>query len=638
VFDQCNLKVFRHALGEGKYNVNVINDMTSPLEAILSAPPSTQYTDWRIRFEFVSALLEHGADPNYSKRNPLCLSASLLAAHGYYPHRSISTLPVDGEIAFLKLLLEYGADPNSYQKRTLLSPIITLIKSGNIEGVALLLAHGADVNQRNRGGKTPLIYATFNPQIQKMLLDHGADCNIQCNGGGTALMSQARFFNHFDINMVISLLDHGADPNKRDNNGETALHSATKHALVSVLINHGADLHLKDNKGETALHKAKTGKIITTLIDHGADVNVENNEGQTPLHCAYNYECLEVLCLRGGSLNKPDYNGQTPIRLLCLDPERYHIDKMMGMLRLEIRSTEEDNDGLTPFQVILRGALEEEFGMASNWSVPDCLKFGKLLELTQYGASVFPNSGGWHHVIARRNISQFLLLTGNTVYRQLRGPPFLCPSYICGTMEDINFAWKLETTLKHCGLTDESLEYNDFAGKLETALKSFGRTHELLLSYDSHAVLRASVQVGRTDCLIAILELLAKRLDPLRGSSSNETLLHEASRHGQEKAARILLGYDCVKELLNHRSDGGWTALDMAFVDGNYPLVALLLEHGADRSTLSHKWLGRIRRDYNELMGSKIAQLSAESFQRHMEKEMRKENRSVRLRFSKLIS
>jgi ankyrin repeat protein len=79
--------------------------------------------------------------------------------------------------------------------------------------VELLLKHGANVNQADGVGTTPLMMAAAagNADVVKVLLDHGADVNAKEHSNEqTALMFAA----NLDRAEVISvLLAHGADPN-----------------------------------------------------------------------------------------------------------------------------------------------------------------------------------------------------------------------------------------------------------------------------------------------------------------------------------------------------------------------------------------------------------------------------------------
>lgn len=88
--------------------------------------------------------------------------------------------------------------------------------------VRYLLQYGADLNQLDEYGFTPLIEAAIadNIHIARMLIDSGADVNLQDMAGGTALHWAAENNN---VALVKLLLVHGANPNSYTLAGQPAL-------------------------------------------------------------------------------------------------------------------------------------------------------------------------------------------------------------------------------------------------------------------------------------------------------------------------------------------------------------------------------------------------------------------------------
>ena len=82
-------------------------------------------------------------------------------------------------LAFIRALLELGADPN-YQDHAGFPALIAALSSARAdkyEIIELLLASGADIQQRGINDWTPLHYAAANDDVEAMerLLAHGAD-------------------------------------------------------------------------------------------------------------------------------------------------------------------------------------------------------------------------------------------------------------------------------------------------------------------------------------------------------------------------------------------------------------------------------------------------------------------------------
>ena len=64
-----------------------------------------------------------------------------------------------------------------------------VVASGDKDGLRLLFARGADVNETNKGGQTPLILAVVSNQVQllPLLLEAGADPLLRDNTGLNAI-------------------------------------------------------------------------------------------------------------------------------------------------------------------------------------------------------------------------------------------------------------------------------------------------------------------------------------------------------------------------------------------------------------------------------------------------------------------
>jgi ankyrin repeat protein len=101
--------------------------------------------------------------PNVS--NPPGLAASCLEYAIYH-----------SPLAFIRTLLELGAEPN-YPDDAGFPCLIAALSSGRLDRLALLLARGADIEQRGINDYTPLHYAasTDDSRAIGLLLARGAD-------------------------------------------------------------------------------------------------------------------------------------------------------------------------------------------------------------------------------------------------------------------------------------------------------------------------------------------------------------------------------------------------------------------------------------------------------------------------------
>jgi len=109
-----------------------------------------------------------------------------------------------------------------------------------------LIKAGADVNERNEWGCTPLHYQR-NIGSLKVLIEAGADVNARNDWGFTPLYFEK------DNGYIKLLIDAGANVNARNEDGDTPLHLCRDEYYVIELIEAGADMKIKNNYGSTSL-------------------------------------------------------------------------------------------------------------------------------------------------------------------------------------------------------------------------------------------------------------------------------------------------------------------------------------------------------------------------------------------------
>ncbi len=123
-------------------------------------------------------------------------------------------------------------------------------KSGDVEAIQRHLAKGADPNQRDPAGLTPLSWA--------------------------ALLGQAEAAN--------SLIEAGANLEITDNDGNTALHCAAfmgEVALVRLLVENGVDINAASNDGGTPLSATETDEVTTQFIAGLLQIPVDEKKVET---------------------------------------------------------------------------------------------------------------------------------------------------------------------------------------------------------------------------------------------------------------------------------------------------------------------------------------------------------------------
>jgi ankyrin repeat protein len=168
--------------------------------------------------------------------------------------------------------------------------LISAVRRNDVGMVALLLEHGARVEQPNRSGDTPALLAVRSGEtaVVRQLLQHGLDPNVTsfpprinylltrlAKGEGLPpLLIEAVQTGHAEVVKV--LLEAGANPDIQDGQGRTALYwaaAANQMDMVRLLVAHRADRDIRDRFGATALDIARMNghQQTAALIATGAD-------------------------------------------------------------------------------------------------------------------------------------------------------------------------------------------------------------------------------------------------------------------------------------------------------------------------------------------------------------------------------
>jgi ankyrin repeat protein len=216
-----------------------------------------------------------------------------------------------GNLLLVRQLIEKGA--------TVKSALFGAVLSANIDLINLLIEHGADVNEQNSSGETPLLKAakTRSPNlwqpIASLLISSGAQINHSDQNGSTFLMQAA---SRGDLPFMNSLLSLGADVNARTKRGYTPLHFTQDAKIASRLISAGAIVDARTADGWTSLRVAISGgrlDVAAELIRLGAAVNSRDELGQTPLFHVRTRKAALLLLANGADQNITAQNGATPL-------------------------------------------------------------------------------------------------------------------------------------------------------------------------------------------------------------------------------------------------------------------------------------------------------------------------------------
>jgi uncharacterized protein len=266
----------------------------------------------------VERLLAAGANPNAALLNgetPLMMCARA------------------GDPASVKALLLKGAQVNAREKMHDQTALMWAASEKRPEVVKLLLEVGADIHARSRGyprtvtgeetqragreelnytiirgGSTALLFAAREGDLEsaRLLLAAGANVNDRLPDGTTALI-EAAYSGQGAIAAL--LLDKGADPDDAEI-GYTALHAAVLRGdvtLVKALLAHHANPNLVLTKAtQTKRANGHEFEMLAPML------------GSTPYMLAAQYlenDMMRALAAAGADTRTPKRDGMTPLML-----------------------------------------------------------------------------------------------------------------------------------------------------------------------------------------------------------------------------------------------------------------------------------------------------------------------------------
>lgn len=232
----------------------------APMHTTAPAVSIAQLDDW----------LAHGANLNVELNDAVMADDQVRVSYLLEKkHASIAALDLQGE-----------------------TPLHHALMEGSPTMVQFLIAHGADVNQRDRDGWTPLMTAGYYDDAVdvKTLAAHGGDPNARSAQNLTPLGIAAQYGKN---QAAVALVEAGADPGRTVGEaGYTPLMLATAHHaqdLARALIKKGADVNARNGGGVTALMIAAadgSADMVELLVHAGANARVQTDRGDTALSIA----------------------------------------------------------------------------------------------------------------------------------------------------------------------------------------------------------------------------------------------------------------------------------------------------------------------------------------------------------------
>lgn len=214
------------------------------------------------RYDVVKLLVDRGADVNARTAHgdtPLHFASHSRMFTCANPRSREDAHGLGKEYhAIVELLLSKGAsaDPRNEEGTT---PLENAAQCNDVGVAQLLMAQGANINNRGRQYSVLDMAVYWGPEVAKLLIKNGVKVNtVTPYSGGTPLLS-AVSRGRFEVTKL--LLEHGADVNaSNQHDGWTSLHMAYYRcdlAIIKLLLEYHADPNSKDDQGLTPVQRGK---------------------------------------------------------------------------------------------------------------------------------------------------------------------------------------------------------------------------------------------------------------------------------------------------------------------------------------------------------------------------------------------
>lgn len=195
--------------------------------------------------------------------------------------------------------------------------IFEAIRSGMPEDLERVLSEGADIDERDKEGNTPLHYCVEHgmSETAKALVAAGADVNALTEDGMTPL-HLAMEKQDPDKSLVRFLVEEGKADITIEYTGNSPFHCSLDEELTEIFLNAGGDPDSTGRLGNTVLHMAKDEGAVWKMMNWGCDIEARNNMGETPLISTATSiypEAVKALIERGADKEAKNMKGRTAL-------------------------------------------------------------------------------------------------------------------------------------------------------------------------------------------------------------------------------------------------------------------------------------------------------------------------------------
>ncbi|KAF5536938.1 ankyrin repeat domain-containing protein [Fusarium phyllophilum] len=347
-----------------------------------------------VRFlQFVDQLLIHATRSQDLPIIKLVFDLKLVKASGIDSLALLHEAAASGWVEGMAVLIDLGADVNHAERIYRQTPLHRACQNQREEAVKLLLSiDKIDINAEAEGGRKPIMnlmtasYEEKGVNLYKLLVSRGASISMQDTEGNSLMHYALRTCNATVVQMLCTAGSSIESPNK---SGQLPLHwmahwkyldlrkpvtSDEAQAANAFIIGFGkSQLGHCSRAVETHQAACEYG-FLARVSERLASVSTRASRDRTMLY----YELqplplddwtrvLQLILDAGADINKVDWEGTTPLQL-CVQ-RAASVPVIDTLLKLGASPYQAGKDGLDCFQLALMSCDE-----AGSWDIIRCLR------------------------------------------------------------------------------------------------------------------------------------------------------------------------------------------------------------------------------------------------------------------------
>lgn len=261
-------------------------------------------------------------------------------------------------VSILQILISGGAEVNERNKDGV-TPLALAIENGVEDHIKFYADHGADINSKDTKGTTPLILALkdsdSSDKVLKLIVNQTNVSSTDSEGNTPLIVAIQNNATLTKIQYIISITD---DVNARNADGNTALYLTVlknRQKVGELLLAKNADIFATNNRSKSPLSLAlyDGGTVMDWLIT-SKTVRATDGSGNTALHFAAEWglkEAVASLITRGAKTEGRNANGETPLFSAAKNDEP---EILQVLVNNGCKVTARDNLGSTALHIAVR--------------------------------------------------------------------------------------------------------------------------------------------------------------------------------------------------------------------------------------------------------------------------------------------